>query len=221
MLETLTWRRRGVAAALVLAAALYAAPVQAGQAALAERDAAEAFQTVRSALGAPDRLRLQVAPESSGQDFRLQNEKFVLPMRALRLARSKEELAGLYVVALAAQLGDRSDKARSLTAAEYVAAGAVAIAGEALDRIPHGADRDQRRNYDAPIPGHRPVNVSRGGALVRALARSGTCTAPALHYLDRLAREMRSPAAALLAKSARQALGTLAYPPEESCAGFV
>lgn len=204
-------------AALVLTSAVAVA------AAPTEREAADGFVAAKAAVGAPDGLHLIIAPADAA-DVALIGDTLTIPAKALQLAHSRQELSGLYIVALGlAHAPPPSDRPKHPSLEEYVAAGAVAAAGEAADRIPsRSPDRSYLRRYGERDDGRLATQQSavspRGRRMLAAMRRVGTCSGPTLAYLDRLARELPSRAAIVLARSAREDFGPLAYPPEYDCA---
>jgi hypothetical protein len=202
-----------------------AGTAQAGAAGLSQQEAVARFALARDAMPAAE-LRLAIAKPGSARDIAMEGGTLVLPAQALALARSGEELSGLYVVALALSRSAPAGGKRKTSLEEWLLAGAVMAAGETADPIREGADRNQLRNYDAQAPAAprgRPDTWRRAQATLAAMARTGTCTGPALAYLDRLARSMPSPTAGAMARRLRADLGPLAYPAEERCtatAGF-
>lgn len=191
-----------------------------------EAEASEAFAAARSALRAPEEIKLAVVPEAAARDIEFADGTLRVPAEAVRLARSRAELVGLYVVAIAEApppvRGARA-KAKHRSAQEWVAGAAVAVLGEALDPLRDGADRNQLRAYDAPArplpPALPQAGASpRGYAMLAAMGRAGSCSGPTLAYLDRLARTLPSATAAGLARRTRALLGPLAFPPQDVCA---
>jgi hypothetical protein len=205
-------------------AVLVLASSSTASAAPSEQEAADGFVAAKAALGAPDGLHLVIVRTDAASDIALVDDTLTVPAKALQLAHSRQELAGLYVLALGlAHAPPPAAKPKHTSLEEYVAAGAVAAAGEALDPIPsRSPDRSYLRNYgereDVRLPAPASAVSPRGRRVLAAMRRAGTCSGPALAYLDRLARELPSRAAIVLARSAREDFGPLAYPPEYDCA---
>jgi len=209
---------------LIAAAALLAFAPAPSAAPPSAQDAADAFVAAKAAVGAPDDLHLIVVPADVTADVGLSGDTLTIPARALQLAHSRQELAGLYVIALGlAHAPPPASKPNHPSVGEYVAAGAVAAVGETVDPIPgRSPDRSELRRYgdrdESRLVTPASDVSSRGRRMLAAMRRVGTCSGPALAYLDRLARELPSRAATMLARSAREDFGPLAYPPEYDCA---
>jgi hypothetical protein len=188
------------------------------------QEAADGFTAARVAIDAPEGLHLVIVPADAASDVALTGDTLTIPARALELAHSRQELTGLYIVALGvAHAPAPASKPNHPSVGEYVAAGAVAVAGEAVDPIPsRSPDRSYLRSYgernDGRLVPQTPAVSARGRRILAAMRRAGTCSGPTLAYLDRLARELPSRSASVLARSAREDFGPLAYPPEYDCA---
>ncbi|HEX4739438.1 MAG TPA: hypothetical protein VH331_17970 [Allosphingosinicella sp.] len=208
----------------LIAAVMFAfAPVPAISAAPSEQEAAAAFAAAKAAIGAPEDLHLVIAPADAA-DVTLTGDTLTIPRKAFQLAHSRQELTGLYILALSlAYAPAPGEKPKHPSLEEYLAAGAVAVAGEAADPISRRSpDRSYLRSYgdrdERRVATQAPAVSPRGRRVLAAMRRVGTCSGPALAYLDRLGRELPSRAAIVLARSARDDFGPLAYPPEYDCA---
>ena len=209
----------------ILVAAIAALVLMSAGAAAAgpsDRDAADGFAAAKAAVGAPDAVRLVIAPADAAADVALSGDTLTLPARALQLAHSRQELAGLYVLALGLAHAPPPEKGRRYSLEEWLAAGAAAVAGDEVDQLRRrNPDRYNLRRYDVRQDAQRATEAAavspRGRRLLAAMRRAGTCSGPALAYLDRLGRELPSRAATMLARAARDDFGPLAYPPEDDC----
>ncbi len=210
---------------LIAAASLFAfAPAPTTAAPPSEQEAVDGFAAAKAAVGAPDDLHLVIAPAAAASDVALTGNMLTVPARALQLAHSRQELTGLYVVVLGlAHAPAPPSKPNHPSIGEYVAAGAVAAVGETVDPIPgRSPDRSDLRHYgdrdENRVATQAPDVSPRGRRVLAAMRRVGTCSGPTLAYLDRLARELPSRSATVMARSAREDFGPLAYPPEYDCA---
>lgn len=105
------------------------------------------------------------------------------------------------------------------------AALAVGAAGDRLDRSGPAEtpdDRRARRRYDWTPPPTERLSASAATArrAVALLTGAGGCTAPLVALLRRMAATEREPGgqpAALFARQVLGNLGTIAYPPDDSC----
>jgi len=185
-----------------------------------------AFARLLPPIAAPSRVTLADAAVAA-PFIRREAGSIIVDPRAAELIRTPPEALAFAALAL----GHDDDGAAGTPSPPGIdlrtvaAALAVGAAGDRLDRSGPAEtpdDRRARRRYDWTPPPMERLSASAAAArrAVALLTGAGGCTAPLVALLHRMAATEREPGgqpAGLFARQVLGNLGTIAYPPDDSC----